>query len=58
MIFVEELQGPQIRLPEVITGDGYDHTLLGCPDGEVAGGLLQHTSISCLLSADLSSEHA
>lgn len=48
MILAEGLQDPQIRQPEVITGDGYDHTLLGCPDGELAGGLLQHTSkVAC-----------
>ena len=30
-------QNPQFRLPEVITGNGDDYTLLGCPDGEVGG---------------------
>ena len=47
MLLVEGLQNPQFRLPEVITGNGDDYTLLGCPDGEVAGGLSRDLKLHC-----------
>lgn len=49
VVLVEGLQDLQIRLPEVIMGDGYDHTLLGYPDGEVAGGLPRDVKLSLFL---------